>query len=97
LLADVAKDLGISGQSISTWRRQDRIDRGLVPGLSSAEKAELGAAKRRIAALETERRCCVPPTWGAPSSGLDPAQIAKASSSKASATRRLIGCSTVNS
>ena len=53
-IADVAKALGISDQSISTWRRQDRIDRGLEPGLSSAEKSELAAAKRRIAELETE-------------------------------------------
>jgi transposase-like protein len=55
-VADVARDLGISDQSIYTWRRQDHIDRGLVPGLSSAEKAELAAAKRRIAELETELR-----------------------------------------
>jgi hypothetical protein len=34
--------------------RQDRIDRGLEPGLSSGEKAELAVAKRRIAELETE-------------------------------------------
>jgi hypothetical protein len=38
---DVARDLGISTQSIYSWRRQDRIDKGLEPGLSSAEKAEL--------------------------------------------------------
>jgi transposase len=53
-VADVARDLGISDQSIYTWRRQDRIDRELEPGLSSGEKAELAAAKRRIAELETE-------------------------------------------
>ena len=53
-VAAVANDLGISDQSIYTWRRQDRIDRGLVPGLSSAEKEELAAAKRRIAQLELE-------------------------------------------
>ena len=53
-IADVARDLGISGQSIYTWRRQDRIDRGLQPGLSSGEKAELEAARRRISQLETE-------------------------------------------
>ena len=53
-IAEVAKALGISGQSIYTWRRQDRIDRGLVPGLTSSEKSELAAAKRRIAELETE-------------------------------------------
>jgi transposase len=53
-IVDVARDLGISAQSIYTWRRQDRIDKGVEPGLSSAEKAELTAAKRRIAELETE-------------------------------------------
>jgi transposase-like protein len=31
-VADVAKELGISDQSISTWRRQDRINRGLARG-----------------------------------------------------------------
>jgi transposase len=53
-VADVAKVLGISDQSIYTWRRQDRIDRGLLPGLTSGEKAELVAARRRIVELETE-------------------------------------------
>ena len=53
-IAEVAQALGISDQSIDTWRRQDRIDRGLEPGLTSAERSELAAAKRRIAELETE-------------------------------------------
>ena len=53
-VTQVAKALGISDQSIYTWRRQDRIDRGLEPGLTSTEKGELVAAKRRIAELETE-------------------------------------------
>lgn len=53
-IAEVAQVLGISDQSIYTWRRQDRIDRGLEPGLTSTEKAELVAAKRRIAELATE-------------------------------------------
>jgi len=53
-VADVARDLGISQQSIYVWRRQDRVDRGLVAGLASAEKAELSSAKRRIAELEAE-------------------------------------------
>jgi transposase len=39
---------------VAPWRRQDRIDKGLQPGLTSVEKAELTAAKRRIAELETE-------------------------------------------
>jgi transposase len=51
---EVARDLGVSEQTIYTWHRQDRIDRGLGPGLSSEETAELMAARRRIRELETE-------------------------------------------
>jgi transposase-like protein len=50
-VVEVAGDLGISAQSIYTWRRQDRIDRGLVPGLTSAAKARVGgcqAADQRV-------------------------------------------------
>jgi transposase len=53
-IAEVAKALGISAQSIYTWRRQGRIDKGLLAGLSSHEHHELVAARRRIAQLETE-------------------------------------------
>jgi transposase len=53
-VAEVATALGISAQSIYTWRRQDRIDKGLLPGLSSQEHNELVAARRRIVQLETE-------------------------------------------
>ena len=51
---DLARDLGVSSQTIYLWRAQDRIDRGLVPGLSSGERAELSAARRRIRELEAE-------------------------------------------
>jgi len=30
-IAEVAQALGVSDRSVSTWRRQDRIDRGLSP------------------------------------------------------------------
>jgi len=53
-IVDLARDLGISAQSIYTWRRQNRVDKGLEPGLNSAEKSELTAAERRIAELEAE-------------------------------------------
>jgi putative transposase len=53
-VADVAHDLGVSGQSIYNWRRQDQIDRGERPGLRTEELTELAAARRRIAALEAE-------------------------------------------
>lgn len=53
-VASVAHDLEVSDQTIYTWRRQDRIDRGEQPGLTTAEKGELASAKKRIAELETE-------------------------------------------
>jgi transposase len=53
-VADVARDLGVSEQAIYGWRRQERIDRGLEPGLSTLERVELAAAKRRIRELEAE-------------------------------------------
>lgn len=53
-VASVAHDLDLSDQTIYNWRRQDRIDRGLQPGLSTAENAELVKAKKRITELQTE-------------------------------------------
>jgi transposase len=50
-IAEVAKALGISDQSISTWRRQDRIDRGLAPGADQHREGRAGrgqAAYRRV-------------------------------------------------
>jgi transposase len=53
-VVDLARDLGISNQTIYAWRRQEAIDRGLVAGLTSTEREELSAAKRRIRELEAE-------------------------------------------
>ena len=53
-VSEVAADLGISEQTIYTWRRQARIDAGLEAGLSTSEQAELAVAKKRIRELETE-------------------------------------------
>lgn len=51
-IGELAHDLGIGEESTHTWRGQDRIGRGLVPGLMSTEKAGLAAAKKCIADLE---------------------------------------------
>jgi transposase-like protein len=53
-VSEVGFDLKISEQTIYYWLRQDRIDRGLEPGLTTPEQAELRAAKARIAELEAE-------------------------------------------
>jgi transposase len=53
-VASIAADLGVSDQTIYTWRKQELIDTGIEPGLTTIEAGELRAAKRRIAELETE-------------------------------------------
>lgn len=47
-------DPGIHPVTLAKWVRQDRIDRGEIPGTSTSESAELRAARRRIRELETE-------------------------------------------
>jgi transposase len=53
-VVDVARDLGISDQTLYTWRRQARIDAGEESGLTTKERSELVSARRRIAELESE-------------------------------------------
>ena len=53
-VAEIAAALEISRQTVYNWRRQDRMDRGAEPDLTSIERAELMAARRRIHELETE-------------------------------------------
>ena len=53
-VSEVANQLGVSEQTIYSWRRQARIDAGLEPGLTTSEHTELAAAKQRIRELETE-------------------------------------------
>jgi transposase len=53
-VVEVARLLEVSDQSIYGWRRQELIDRGELPGLSSPERDELREARRRIRELEME-------------------------------------------
>ncbi|GAB3055822.1 transposase [Sediminivirga luteola] len=50
----VAADLEISDAVLWRWVRQDRIDNGEVPGIATAESAELRKARKRIRELEQE-------------------------------------------
>ncbi|MEH0955316.1 transposase [Micromonospora sp. CPCC 205554] len=47
-VAELVRDLEISDQTIYNWRRQDLIDTGQLPGVTSTDQAELVAARRRI-------------------------------------------------
>ena len=48
------RDLEIHQSTLHRWKRQDRIDLGLVSGISTCVSAELKAARRRIRELEAE-------------------------------------------
>ena len=50
----LAATFAVSEASIYTWRKQDKIDRGELDGLSTDQAIELAAVKRRIRQLETE-------------------------------------------
>jgi len=51
---EVAEGLGVSGQSIYTWRRQYRVDSGREPRRTTTEANELNAARRQIKHLEAD-------------------------------------------
>ncbi len=53
-VAELAEAFGMSEATIYGWLKQERIDRGEAPGLSTEGQIELAAAKRRIRELETE-------------------------------------------
>ena len=51
-VVEVARGVEVPEGTVFRWVRQDKIDRGEIPGTSSQESTELRAAKRRIAELE---------------------------------------------
>ena len=53
-VAEVAASVDVAEATVYRWVRQDRIDRGELAGTSTVDNAELRAAKRRIAELESE-------------------------------------------
>ena len=53
-VAVLARELEMHQSTLHRWQRQDRIDRGLILGVSTSESAELAATRRRIRELEAE-------------------------------------------
>ena len=54
-IADVAKSLGVSHQTLRNWCNQTEVDQGRREGLTSDEEEELSQLRRRVRVLEQER------------------------------------------
>jgi transposase len=53
-VAEIARDLGISDSCLRNWIAQADVNDGTRPGLSSDERAELVALRRKNRVLELE-------------------------------------------
>jgi transposase-like protein len=53
-VAEIAADLGVTGQTIYNCRNQHLIDTGRREGVTSSDHKELVAARKRIAQLEAD-------------------------------------------
>lgn len=54
-LSQLARDLGVSAQTLRTWRRQAQVDHGERAGVSSEQLEELRRLRRENRTLQMER------------------------------------------
>ncbi len=54
-IAQIAKELGISDNSLRTWVKQTQIDQGEREGLTTDEREELRKLRREVKLLKQER------------------------------------------